>query len=375
MTNQKNSVANSLPIHEKQQEITQALSHGQVLIIEGQTGCGKTTQIPQFCYNAAPCGNGIIGITQPRRIAAIALCRRVASEMGCTVGTLVGYKIRFAQQATSQTKILFMTDGILLNEIQSDRFLRKYQTIIIDEVHERSVNIDFLIGYFKQLLPKRPELKLILSSATIDTSFFSKYFDDAPVIHVPGRTYPVDVWYQKLETEDDEEALEEATYVEASVSAVEMLVESGEPGTILVFMPTERDIIETIRLLEGRNFSHCVALPLFGRLTSTQQDRIFEDLGKRKIIVSTNIAETSLTVPGVRFVIDTGLVRMSRYMPHLRTNRLPIELISQASADQRKGRCGRVSEGICIRLYSEDDFLSRPEFTDPEILRTNLAAV
>ncbi len=364
---------NPLPIHEKYQEIISTLKREQVLVVVGETGSGKTTQLPQFCLKAGFGKKGSIAVTQPRRIAATAMATRVAEELNTTLGAQVGYKIRFYEKQSGQTNILFMTDGILLNEILSDRLLKKYQTIIIDEAHERSINIDFLLGYLRKILPKRPDLKVIISSATIDPTLFSKAFDKAPIIEVSGRLFPVEVWYQPI----DQELLDagKITYVDAAVQAVEEIVGAGDPGDILVFMPTERDIRETIQLLDSRKLAHTITLPLFARLTRYAQNRIFSHFNKRKIVVATNIAETSLTVPGIRYVIDTGLARIKSYAPNLRANRLPIEAIPQASANQRKGRCGRVAEGLCIRLYSEEDYTHRNTYSIPEIRRSNLAGV
>jgi len=362
-----------LPIFDKRDAILDVLRRHQVVIVAGETGSGKTTQLPQFCLSAGYGRRGKIAITQPRRIAATSTAQRVADEMGCVPGTRVGYKIRFHEKLSDQTQIVFLTDGILLNEIVSDRLLKRYQTIIIDEAHERSLNIDFLLGYIRSILPRRPDLKVIVSSATIDTDLFSKAFHHAPVIEVSGRLYPVEVWYQALDQEKMEAG--NCTYVDAAVDAIEQIVEAGDPGDVLVFMPTERDIREAVDLLAKKKISRCVLLPLFSRLTRYQQNRIFATFDQRKIVVATNIAETSITVPGVRYVVDTGLARMSNYAPRLRTNRLPVEPVSQASAQQRKGRCGRVRDGLCIRLYTEKDFHARPSYTVPEIKRSNLAGV
>lgn len=360
-----------LPILEKRTEIISALSNNQVIVVAGQTGSGKTTQLPLFCLEAGLGSKGKIGCTQPRRIAATSIASRVASQLSCQVGGKVGYKIRFSDKDSEDTIIKFMTDGILLAEIEHDRLLSRYDTIIIDEAHERSLNIDFLLGYLRQLLPRRPDLKLIISSATIDTELFSKSFGNAPVIEVSGRLYPIELLYtQPVEEEDN------VGYVDSAVTAAVDLLDGYGPGDMLLFMPTERDIRETCdKLGSVAKDRDLLILPLFSRLTRKEQDAIFSKSDRSKIVVCTNIAETSITVPGIRYVVDTGLARISRYAPRLRTNRLPIESISRASADQRKGRCGRVQEGVCIRLYSEEDYLGRDEFTQPEIKRSNLAGV
>lgn len=362
-----------LPIYQKQNEIVQSLKSHQVIIIHGETGSGKTTQVPKFCLQAGFAAHGKIAVTQPRRIAATAAAARVSEELGYALGTKAGYKVRFHEKLGEHTEILFMTDGMLLALIQSDRLLKQFQTIMIDEAHERSLNIDFLIGYIKKILPNRSDLKVIISSATIDINLFSRYFNNAPVIEVSGRVFPVDLWYQPL----DARALDEGTmtYVDAAVLAALDIVEAGDSGDILVFMPSEHDILETVRKLKGKKPYHTIVLPLFARLTRSEQDRIFAPHPERKIVVATNIAETSLTIPRIRFVIDTGLARVNRYAPHLRTNRLPVEPISRASADQRKGRCGRVQDGLCIRLYSEEEYLGRDDYNTPEIKRSNLAGV
>ncbi len=356
-----------LPIDDKSPEIGNTLNRTQVIVIAGETGSGKSTRLPRICRCAGI--RGTIGVTQPRRIAATSLARRVAQESECALGTQVGYRIRFDECLGPDTNIVYMTDGILLTEIRSDPLLKKYSVIIIDEAHERSLNIDFLLGYLHNLLPKRPNLKLIISSATIDTTMFSKAFGDAPIIEVSGRLYPVDVWY--LPPEDPESA----NYVDSAVDAATLLSETEDGGDLLIFMPTERDIMETCEKLEGRTLGGTTILPLFGRLPQSRQNRIFSPTAGRKIVVATNVAETSITVPGIRFVIDTGLARIHRYAPALRTTRLPVEEISKAAADQRKGRCGRVQNGICIRLYAEDDYEARESFTTPEIQRSNLAGV
>lgn len=360
-----------LPILQRKDEILNAILQNQIIIIAGETGSGKTTQLPVICLEAGRGHMGKIGCTQPRRIAAVSIANRVAEELRCRIGEEVGYKIRFHDHDSSCTSVKFMTDGILLAEIEQDPMLFQYDTLIVDEAHERSLNIDFLLGYLRMLLPKRPDLKLIISSATIDTDLFSATFGNAPVIEVSGRVYPVELLY--LSDENDEP--EEETYVESAVKAAMDLLDLYSSGDMLIFMPTERDIRETCDKLQGLRRYDTLILPLFARLSRSEQDAIFQKVDKRKIIVTTNIAETSITVPNIRFVVDTGLARISRYVPRLRTNRLPIEPISKASADQRKGRCGRVMDGVCIRLYSEKKFLERDDFTLPEIKRANLAGV
>jgi ATP-dependent helicase HrpA len=372
-----------LPISARAEEIVATIQAHPVVILAGETGSGKTTQIPKMCLAAGRGTRGKIACTQPRRVAALSISKRVAEELNVEWGREVGCKIRFNDQTSNATVIKFLTDGMLLAEVQGDPMLRGYDTIILDEAHERSLNIDFLLGHLRQLRFKRPELKIIITSATIDTEAFSRAFDDAPIIQVSGRTYPVETIYAPLDEfgsdaaeGDERESRSEALhYVDGAVEAVERVVRESERGDILVFMPSERDIRETCELLEGRRLRNCELVPLFGRLSNAEQQRVFSGSQKRKIVVATNIAETSLTIPGIRFVIDTGLSRMSRYSPQSRTRRLPIEEISQSSADQRKGRSGRVAEGVCIRLYSEKNFLERPRFTQPEIQRANLADV
>lgn len=363
-----------LPIYEKKDVIVEASAQNQVVVVAGETASGKSTQLPLFFLSDKLSQKGAIAVTQPRRIAAISLAGRVAEQIDTPLGERVGYKIRFDEKTSENTEILYMTDGILLTEIQKDPLLKRYSVIIVDEAHERSLNIDFLLGYIRKILPSRPDLKVIISSATIDTQLFAKAFD-APVVEVSGRLYPVDVLY--MPPEQSEQSGDGLNYVDAAVDAVEQIVSMGEPGDILVFMPTERDILETQERLNGRPFDRTLILPLFGRLSRSRQHRIFDSApgGARKVVIATNIAETSITVPGIRFVVDTGLARISRYSPNLRTSRLPIEPISRASADQRKGRCGRVSNGMCIRLYSEEEYLGRQDYTIPEIKRSNLAGV
>jgi ATP-dependent helicase HrpA len=361
-----------LPISANRDVIREAIQKHPVVIVCGETGSGKTTQLPKICLEAGRGVSGAIGHTQPRRIAARAVASRIAEEMQVQVGQLVGYKLRFQDRTSPQGLIKLMTDGILLAETQGDRFLEHYDTIIVDEAHERSLNIDFLLGYLKWLLPKRPDLKIIITSATIDPERFSKHFGDAPVINVSGRSYPVEVRYRAVELEeDDETAVDEQA---AILGAVDELW--GErPGDILVFLSGEREIRETAESLRKHHPHNCEILPLYSRLSQDEQQRVFRTGGKRRVVLATNVAETSLTVPGIRAVIDTGVARISRYSHRSRLQRLPIEKISQASANQRSGRCGRVGPGVAIRLYSEEDFLARPEFTEPEIQRTNLAAV
>lgn len=362
-----------LPITARREEIVRLIRENQVVIIAGETGSGKTTQIPKMCLEAGLGVAGKIACTQPRRVAALSVSRRIAEELKTPWGQEVGCKIRFSDKTVPHTVIKMMTDGLLLAETQGDPELTEYEAVIIDEAHERSLNIDFLLGHLQLLRERRPDLKIIITSATIDPEAFSKAFGGAPIVEVSGRTFPVEVIYRPLDEFLEEEG--DVTSIEAAVAAVEEIVQARESGDILIFMPGERDIRETKEALEGRRLPHCEVLPLFGRLSGGDQQRIFTQLQRRKIVIATNIAETSLTIPGIRFVIDTGTARISRFSPHTRTQRLPVEAISQSSADQRKGRCGRVSEGICIRLYSEKDFESRPRFTPPEILRANLATV
>ena len=363
-----------LPVSQKKDVIKDAIANNQVVIIAGETGSGKTTQIPKMCLELGRGVDGFIGHTQPRRLAARSVANRIAEEMKCELGQQVGFKIRFSDQVSNNTYVKLMTDGILLAEIQQDRFLNQYDTIIIDEAHERSLNIDFILGYLKNLLPKRPDLKVIITSATIDPERFSKHFNDAPIIEVSGRTFPVDVRYNPISDIQKEDREAEGDQLQGIFDAVDELCAEG-PGDILIFLNGEREIRDTADALSKRNLKHTDVLPLYSRLSNAEQNRIFAPHSRRHIILATNVAETSLTVPGIRYVIDPGTARISRYSYRTKVQRLPIEPVSQASANQRMGRCGRVEAGICIRLYSEDDFLSRPEFTDPEILRTNLASV
>jgi len=374
-----------LPITSEKERIIETIRHHQVVVIAGDTGSGKSTQIPKMCLDAGRGGKKLIGCTQPRRLAATSVAARVREELG-TLGHLVGYKIRFSNQTGPGTRIKFMTDGILLAETQNDPDLRAYDTIIIDEAHERSLNIDFLLGILKKILKKRADLKIIITSATIDTEKFSRAFDGAPVIEVSGRTYPVEIRYAGAdEVGPDESAKQDIGYVEQAVEAVMELCRSGSGGDMLVFMPTERDIRDTIELL-GKRFrndgtrlgikeNEPEILPLFGRLSGADQNRIFRKSSARKIVVCTNVAETSVTVPGIRYVVDTGLARISTYNVRAQTTKLPVSPISRASCDQRAGRCGRVGPGICLRLYSKEEYLGRPEYTLPEIVRANLAEV
>ncbi|MER5363654.1 ATP-dependent RNA helicase HrpA [Streptomyces sp. NPDC002722] len=362
-----------LPVSQKKDEILEAIRDHQVVIVAGETGSGKTTQIPKICMELGRGVRGMIGHTQPRRIAARTVAERVADELKTPLGEAVGWKVRFTDQVNPEaTFVKLMTDGILLAEIQTDRELRAYDTIIIDEAHERSLNIDFLLGYLARLLPKRPDLKVVITSATIDPERFARHFGEAPIVEVSGRTYPVEVRYRPLLEEEGDDS--DRDQITAICDAVDELQTEG-PGDILVFLSGEREIRDTADALNKRNLRHTEVLPLYARLSHAEQHRVFQRHTGRRIVLATNVAETSLTVPGIKYVIDPGNARISRYSHRTKVQRLPIERISQASANQRKGRCGRTSDGICIRLYSEDDFLTRPEFTDPEILRTNLASV
>ncbi|MGW8950676.1 ATP-dependent RNA helicase HrpA [Streptomyces sp. NPDC055709] len=362
-----------LPVSQKKDDILAAIRDHQVVIVAGETGSGKTTQIPKICMELGRGVRGMIGHTQPRRIAARTVAERVAEELRTPLGEAVGWKVRFTDQVNPDaTFVKLMTDGILLAEIQTDRELRAYDTIIIDEAHERSLNIDFLLGYLAQLLPKRPDLKVVITSATIDPERFSRHFGDAPIVEVSGRTYPVEVRYRPLLEEDGDDS--DRDQITAICDAVDELQSEG-PGDILVFLSGEREIRDTADALIKKNLRGTEVLPLYARLSHAEQHRVFQAHSGRRIVLATNVAETSLTVPGIKYVIDPGTARISRYSHRTKVQRLPIEAVSQASANQRKGRCGRTSDGICIRLYSEDDFEARPEFTDAEILRTNLASV
>ncbi|MEU7875333.1 ATP-dependent RNA helicase HrpA [Dactylosporangium sp. NPDC049140] len=362
------SYPEQLPVSQRKDEILAAIRDHQVVIVAGETGSGKTTQLPKICLELGRGVTGQIGHTQPRRIAARTVAERIAEELGTDLGATVGFKVRFTDQSSEQTMVKVMTDGILLAEIQQDRLLRRYDTLIIDEAHERSLNIDFILGYLKQLLPRRPDLKIIITSATIDPERFSRHFGDAPIVEVSGRTYPVEVRYRPIEDEED------ADQFDAICLAVMELQDEG-PGDVLVFLSGEREIRDTADALTKLDLPGTEILPLFARLSFAEQHRVFQAHSGRRVVLATNVAETSLTVPGIKYVVDPGTARISRYSHRLKVQRLPIEPVSQASANQRKGRCGRTSDGICIRLYSEEDFNARPEFTDPEILRTNLASV
>ena len=370
------SYPENLPVSQKQAEIKKAIDGHQVVIIAGETGSGKTTQIPKMCLELGRGIEGKIGHTQPRRLAARSVANRLCQELDCQLGAAVGYKVRFNDQVNQETYIKLMTDGVLLAEMQHDRYLNQYDTLIIDEAHERSLNIDFILGYLKELLPKRPDLKVIITSATIDPESFSRHFFNAPVIEVSGRTFPVEVRYRPIEETamDNLSAYQDNEQINAIFSAVDELGRESS-GDILLFMNGEREIRDTADALMKRKMANTEVLPLYARLSASEQNRIFAPHNKRRIVLATNVAETSLTVPGIKYVVDTGTARISRYSYKTKVQRLPIEPISQASANQRKGRCGRTEAGICIRLYSEDDFLSRAEFTAPEILRTNLASV
>jgi ATP-dependent helicase HrpA len=359
-----------LPITPRREEIIAAIRQNQVVILAGETGSGKTTQLPKMCLEALHDVRGQIGCTQPRRVAAMSVSKRVAEELNVPWGREVGCKMRFSDDTSRDTRIKFMTDGILLAEIQSDPMLRAYSVLILDEAHERSLNIDFLLGYLVGLLKKRPDLKLLVTSATIDTEAFSAAFGGAPIIEVSGRLYPVEIRYAPLVTEEDDFG-----FIDGAVSAVENALIETDDGDVLVFMPTERDIRDTRDLLDGRLGNEFEVLALYGRMASAEQQRIFSPGRKRRVVIATNVAETSITIPRIRYVVDTGLARISRYNPRTRTKRLPVEAVSQSSANQRAGRAGRVQDGICIRLYSQEDFEKRDKFTMPEIQRANLAEV
>ncbi|HFE38903.1 MAG TPA: ATP-dependent RNA helicase HrpA, partial [Gammaproteobacteria bacterium] len=363
------SYPEELPVVEKRHEIKKLIQDNQVLILSGETGSGKTTQIPKICLELGLGVKGLIGHTQPRRIAARSVATRIATELKTEIGGCVGFKVRFSDHVSPLSHIKLMTDGILLAEIQSDRYLLQYEVLIIDEAHERSLNIDFILGYLKTILKKRPDLKIIVTSATIDTKKFSQHFSNAPIIEVTGRTFPVQVLYHPLDQREDEPSLVKA------ISEAIFELNRQQAGDTLVFLPGEREIREAAEYLRKHHPPHTEILPLYSRLTVKEQQRVFSSHAGRRVVLATNVAETSLTVPGIRYVIDAGLVRMSRYSIRSRIQRLPIEPVSQAAANQRAGRCGRVSAGTCIRLYSEADFINRPLFTDPEILRVNLAGV
>ena len=357
-----------LPVSARAEEIRHEIENNQVVIVAGETGSGKTTQIPKICLQAGRGVRGLIGHTQPRRIAARTVAERIAQELKSSLGDAVGYQVRFSDQTSPNSFIKLMTDGILLAEIQRDRYLSKYDTIIVDEAHERSLNIDFLLGYLKDLLNKRPELKLIITSATIDIEKFSAHFDKAPVIEVSGRTFPVEIIYSGPDIVDRDRN-------QTIVDCLEDIEQNQKPGDVLVFLSGEREIREASLALRRAQLSHTEIVPLYARLSLAEQSKIFSPHKGRRVILSTNVAETSLTVPGIRYVIDTGRARVSRYSFRTKVQRLPIESISQASANQRAGRCGRVADGVCYRLYQAEDFEARPAFTDPEIVRTNLGSV
>jgi len=360
-----------LPVAERREEIARAISDNQVLIVAGETGSGKTTQLPKICLELGRGSAGRIGHTQPRRLAARTVAQRIAAELGQELGDSVGYQVRFTDRSGADTRVKLMTDGILLAEMQRDRELRQYDTLIIDEAHERSLNIDFILGYLKRLLPRRPDLKLIITSATIDVESFSAHFDGAPVVEVSGRGYPIETHYLEPDVE--------GSITERIVNAVEDMLarEYGAPGDTLVFLSGEREIRELALALRRRQLKGVEILPLYARLSQAEQNRVFDTRSRRgvRLVLATNVAETSLTVPGIRYVIDSGYARISRYSYRTKVQRLPVEAISQASANQRQGRCGRVGEGVCLRLCSEEDFLARPEYTEPEIRRTSLSSV
>src|SRR4051812_41855413 len=374
-----------LPVSQRKDDLLAAIRDHQVVILAGETGSGKTTQLPKICLELGRGVRGLIGHTQPRRLAARSVAERIAEEVGTPLGETIGYTVRFTDQVSDRTLVKLMTDGILLAEIQRDRMLTKYDTLIIDEAHERSLTIDFLPGYPKPPPPRRPDLKVIITSATIDPQAFSRHFDDAPIVEVSGRTYPVEVRYRPLviTAYDDEDGVEDPEdegvevvrdQIQAVCEAVEELAQEG-PGDVLVFFSGEREIRDAADALRRSVGPTTEIVPLYARLSAAEQHKVFAPHTGRRIVLATNVAETSLTVPGIRYVVDPATARISRYSYRTKVQRLPIEPISQASANQRKGRCGRLSDGICIRLYTEEDFESRPAFTDPEILRTNLASV
>ena len=360
-----------LPVSGRREELRDAIRDHQVVVVAGETGSGKTTQLPKLCLELGRGLEGMIAHTQPRRLAARTVAERIASELGTELGGAVGYAVRFTDRSRPETRLRLLTDGLLVAEIQRDRLLRRYDTIIVDEAHERSLNIDFLLGHLARILPRRPDLKLIITSATIDPHRFARHFGEAvPVVEVSGRTYPVEVRYRPVEDPEDLDR----DQTDAIGDAVEELLREP-PGDVLVFLSGEREIRDTAEALAGRLPHDVELLPLYARLSTREQQRVFKPTGARRVVLATNVAETSLTVPGIRYVVDPGFARISRYSARLKVQRLPIEKISQASANQRKGRCGRVADGICIRLFTEADFEERPAFTDPEILRTSLAAV
>ena len=368
------SYPDELPVSQRRDDIAAALRDAQVVVVAGETGSGKTTQLPKIALELGRGVRGRIGHTQPRRIAARSVAERIAEELDTPLGEVVGFKMRFTDQVSDNTLVKLMTDGVLLAEIAHDRLLRQYDTIILDEAHERSLNIDFLLGYLAQLLPKRPDLKLVITSATIDVERVAAHFAGAPIVEVSGRTYPVEVRYRPVVDPDDEDADPDRDQVTAIVDAVDELTAEGQ-GDILVFLAGEREIRDTQDALAELALPNTEIVPLYSRLSAADQHKVFTPHTGRRIVLATNVAETSLTVPGIRYVVDPGTARISRYSHRTKVQRLPIEPVSQASARQRSGRCGRTSDGIAIRLYTEADFESRPEFTDPEILRTNLASV
>ena len=363
-----------LPIAGEAERIVALIRAHPVVVVAGETGSGKTTQLPKLCLAAGRGAAGMIGCTQPRRIAARAVARRVAEELQVPLGGAVGYQVRFNENVGEQTAIKFMTDGILLAEIAGDRWLSRYDTIIVDEAHERSLNIDFLLGYLKQLLARRSDLKVIVTSATIDTARFAAQFGDAPVVDVEGRGYPVEVRYRPL-LRQTREGEEEIGVIDGILAACDEIAREHPMGDTLVFLPGEREIRDVHRAFEQRKYRHTEVLALYARLSAREQDRVFHPGSQRRIVLATNVAETSLTVPGIHSVVDPGLARVKRYSPRQKLDRLHIEPVSQASADQRKGRCGRIAPGTCYRLYDEADFASRPAYTDPEIRRAALAGV
>src|SRR5687768_3249555 len=363
-----------LPVSARRDDIAAALRDNQVVVVAGETGSGKTTQLPKIALELGRGVRGRIGHTQPRRIAARSVAERIAEELDSPLGEAVGFKMRFTDQVSDSTLVKLMTDGVLLAEIARDRLLRQYDTIILDEAHERSLNIDFLLGYLAQLLPRRPDLKLVITSATIDVERVAAHFSGAPVVEVTGRTYPVEVRYRPVVDPDEPDADPDRDQVSAILDAVDELTAEG-PGDILVFLAGEREIRDTQDALEERGLPGTEIVPLYSRLSAADQHKVFAPHSGRRVVLATNVAETSLTVPGIRYVIDPGTARISRYSHRTKVQRLPIEAVSQASARQRSGRCGRLGPGIAIRLYTQADFDGRPEFTDPEILRTNLASV
>src|SRR4051794_31992489 len=363
-----------LPVSARRDDLLAAIRDHQVVVVAGETGSGKTTQLPKICLELGRGVRGTIAHTQPRRLAARTVAERIADELGVGLGEAVGYAVRFNDRSGRDTLVRLMTDGLLLAEVRRDPLLRRYDTVIVDEAHERSLNVDFLLGYLHRILPRRPDLKVVITSATIDPARFAAHFGGAPVVEVSGRTYPVEVRHRPVVDPDDGSSSADRDPVDAIGDAVDELLRDGG-GDVLVFLSGEREIRDTADALRGRLGADVELLALYARLSSAEQQRVFRAHTRRRVVLATNVAETSLTVPGIRAVIDPGTARISRYSARLKVQRLPIEPISQASADQRKGRCGREADGICIRLYEEDDFAERPRFTDPEILRTNLASV